>query len=47
MRHQSTGKITEKIETAHDLPGQIWSSVNVTLGRHEGGQHHAPKTVHT
>ena len=30
-----------------DLPGQIRSSVNVTLGRHEGGQQHAQKTVHT
>ena len=26
-----------------DLPGPNWSRMNVTLGRHEGGQHHAQK----
>ena len=29
-----------------DLPGQIWSRVNVRLGRNQGGQGHAKATVH-
>jgi hypothetical protein len=30
----------------HDLPGQIWSRVNVRLDRNQGGQDHAQETVY-
>jgi hypothetical protein len=29
-----------------DLPGQIWSRVNVRLDRNQGGQGHAQETVY-
>mgnify|MGYP003694150035 CR=1 FL=1 len=29
-----------------DLPGQIWSRVNVRLDRNQGGQSHAQETVY-
>jgi len=29
-----------------DLPGQIWSRMNVRLDRNQGGQGHAQETVH-
>ena len=29
-----------------DLPGQIWSRVNVRLDRNQGGQRHAQETVY-
>ena len=30
----------------NDLPGQIWSRVNVRLDRNQGGQGHAQETVY-
>ena len=33
-------------DSVPDLPGQIWSRVNVRLDRNQGGQGHAQETVH-
>jgi hypothetical protein len=38
-------RIWEDLRDA-DLPGQIWSRVNVRLDRNQGGQGHAQETVY-
>ena len=40
------GKAGLVISDPGDLPGQIWSRVNVRLDRNQGGQGHAQETVY-
>ena len=46
FRHEDEKHPIARVQEPFDLPGQIWSRVNVRLDRNQGGQGHAQETVY-